>query len=77
MAAVTATLVKQDVLGSSRVKDYRVTGDNAQTLNTGFKYIRNVSIGSGTITGYTRSGGTITFTSSGAFTGVDVSVKGV
>lgn len=83
MAAVTQTISpRYNVSGSFREQFYSLSGADTNTLKVGLNTINQVVIEPSTITGYSvasngpGSGSTITFSASGAFTAVQVTVIG-
>lgn len=81
MAAVTQNVTPTyNVAGSMRDQHYNVTGVDTNTLQVGLRTVKTVNIELSTITAYTLTanalGTLITFSASGAFTGVDVQVMG-
>lgn len=81
MAAVTVTTQRENVNGSYRERYFIVNiAADADTLATGLHYIVNAVAesqnASNTSVGTTISGGTITFQTAGAETGVLVRVTG-
>lgn len=65
-----------NIAGRRRQQSYRVTGATGDTLSTGLISIKEVLVEPGTITAVAISGGTVTFTASGAFTNLGVQVIG-
>ena len=76
MAAVTVTNTPtRHVLGDVVMRVFSVTGASGSTLDTGMKQILSTLVEPGTsITAISDSGGTLTFTSSGAMTAQKVVV---
>jgi hypothetical protein len=82
LAAVAVTEVarktKVNVAGARTIKQWSITGDNAQTLDTGIKFGKRVvfALEPSTITAIAQSDSNgqirLTFTASGAFTAVGV-----
>lgn len=77
MAAVTATKTNSTTSGNERIRCWRVSGNDGDTLVTGLKGIRSVTTESNSgVTGVSYTGGTITFSSGSSFSNVDVRVAG-
>lgn len=75
--AITVAKNRTVVQGNEKVKFYTLTGINADTLATGLKIVDLVTTNNpGVVTSVTASGGTITFNSTGAYTGILVKVEG-
>ncbi len=71
MAAVTVNSKRYNMIGSRRQRIFNVTGNNTNTLATGLNTIDHVNVQLTTTnppTNVAVSGGTITFSSGGAFT---------
>lgn len=78
MAAVTTTTYNTNVDGSYRQELYKITiANSGDTLATSLRSIQSVTFNDGAITKAAVSGGTITFTTTGAVTGALVNVIGV
>jgi hypothetical protein len=78
MAAVTVTQKRINVKGSYREFFFKVNiATSGDTLATGLKQINDVSVNDGAITKAAASGGTVTFTTTGAVTGALVGVSGI
>lgn len=80
MAAVTVSRRRTNVAGGKKHRTYRISGATGETLNTRLRAIDSISYNDATITLAAPSGTPgamiITFTSSGAYTDVDVFVVG-
>jgi len=78
MAEVTINKKYYNVVGSRRSNLYNVDGTSGSTLTTGLQQIQQVNVQPVATNPPTVavSGGVITFTSGGAFTGVPVEVIG-
>lgn len=77
MAAVTVNSTNYNVAGSTRQYEYNVTiATTGDTLNTNFAAIKSVAVNDGAITKAAVSGGTITFTTTGAVSNALVMVTG-
>lgn len=77
MAAVTLNSQRDNINGSYRERFYSVTGASTNTLTTDLHVIKSIDVNDSTITKAAASGGVITFTSSGTFTGALVHVIGL
>jgi len=78
MAAVTVNSQRTNVSGSYRQRFYNVTiATSGDTLSTPFRTIKAVTTNDGAITKSAASGGTITFTTTGAVTAALVNVIGL
>lgn len=78
MPAVTVTKQFTNVNGSYREKFFTINiASSGDTLKTGMNLIRSMSANDGAITKMAASGGTITFTTTGAVTGALVDVNGI
>ena len=78
MAAVTVNTLYVNVIGSRRQMLFNVTGTTGDTLVTGLNTVQQVNpqpSGTNDPSAISASGGTLTFTSGGAFT-VNVEVIG-
>lgn len=78
MAAVTVTTQRTNVDGAYREKYYVINiASSGDTLDTKMKLIREVGSNDTAISKIAASGGTLTFTTSGAVTAAIVNVVGL
>ena len=78
MAAVTITSQRSNIDGSKREKTFLINiASSGDTLVTGLKLLNSVVFNDTAISKAATSGGTITFTTSGAVTGALIRVQGL
>jgi hypothetical protein len=78
MAAVTVTAYRTNVDGSYRESMYTINiATSGDTLATPLRTIKSISVNDGAVTKSAASGGTVTFTTTGAVTGALVKVTGL
>lgn len=79
MAAVTINSRRVNVIGDRRQMLFNITGGNAGTLVTGLNTINQVNVqltGTNPPTAVTSSGGTLTISSGGTYTAINVEAIG-
>jgi hypothetical protein len=78
MPAVTVTSYRSNVDGSYRESMYTLNiANTGDTLTTPLRTIKSVSVNDGAVTKSAVSGGVITFTTTGAVTGLLVKATGL
>jgi len=78
MAAVTVVSQRTNIDGSYREKFYTINiASSGDTLATPFKTIKSASASNVAVTNVATSGGTVTFTTTGAVTGVQICLTGL